>query len=121
MSFRESLESIVAQIDGAIGAVIMGYDGIAIDEYIRVDEELDVQLLAVEYATLLKEIKRTVDVLQTGAMEEVSISTGEVRIAIRAISEEFFIVLLLQADGNFGKGRYLLRLHAPLLRDELHQ
>ena len=121
MPFRESLKSIVEQVDGSIGAVIMGYDGIAIDEFIRANETMDVQLLAVEYATLLKEIKRTVDVLKTGAMEEVSISTGEIKIVIRAISDEFFIVLLLESDGNFGKGRYLLKLNGPLLRDELQQ
>lgn len=121
MSFRESLKLIVEQVDGAVGAVIMGYDGIAIDEWIRPEESLDVQLLAVEYATLLKEIKRTVDVLKTGAMEEVTISSGQLRIVIRAISEEFFSVLLLESEGNFGKGRYLLRLYAPRFCDELHQ
>ncbi len=121
MSFRNTLTNIVGEVDGAIGALIMGYDGIPIDENIRTDVSLDVQLLAVEYATLLKEIKRTVDVLKTGEMEEVCISTGDLNIVIRAISEEFFMVLLLERDGNYGKGRYLLKLQAPRMREMLLQ
>jgi predicted regulator of Ras-like GTPase activity (Roadblock/LC7/MglB family) len=112
---------MVERVDGAMAAVVMGYDGIAIDEVVRDGVPLDVQLLAVEYATLLKEIKRTVDVLRTGVMEEVTIATGEVRIVIRVLNDEFFVVLIMQGDGNFGLGRYLLRLNAPHLRDILQQ
>jgi predicted regulator of Ras-like GTPase activity (Roadblock/LC7/MglB family) len=121
MSFRNTLTHITTEVNGAIGALIMGYDGIPIDEIIRTDVSLDVQLLAVEYANLLKEIKRTVDVLKTGEMEEVCISTGDLYIIIRAISEEFFMVLLIHRDGNYGKGRYLLKIQAPKVREMLLQ
>ena len=119
MSFREKLKSIVESTDRALGAVIMGYDGIAIDEYIVQNTTIDVTLLSVEYSTLLKEIKRTVDVLKTGNLEEVDIFTGEIGIVIRAVSEEFFLVLLLEKEGNFGKGRYLLKLNASAFAELL--
>src|SRR5512135_3390191 len=83
MSFRKILKVLVDSIDGGQGAVIMGYDGIPIDEYICLNVPLDVQLLSVEYATLLKEIKRTIDVLKTGEMEEISITTGLSRVIVR--------------------------------------
>jgi predicted regulator of Ras-like GTPase activity (Roadblock/LC7/MglB family) len=119
MSFREILKNLVEQVDGGQGAVIMGYDGIPIDEYIKEDVPLDVQLLSVEYATLLKEIKRTIDVLKTGDMEEISITTGLSRVLVRAVNQEFFIVLVLDKEGNFGKGRYLLKRDAPKVGEEL--
>jgi predicted regulator of Ras-like GTPase activity (Roadblock/LC7/MglB family) len=120
MSFGEIIREITEKVDGGIGAVILGYDGIPIDEYVKGDGEgLDIQLLAVEYATLLKEVKRTVEVLRTGEMEEVSIATGRTRILIRAINDDFFLLLVLREDGNFGKGRYLLKRHLPGLRAAL--
>jgi len=119
MSFRKTLKDLVDSIDGGHGAVIMGYDGIPIDEYIKEDVPLDVQLLSVEYATLLKEIKRTIDVLKTGEMEEISISTGLSRVIVRPVSQEFFVVLVLDREGNFGKGRYLLKRDAPKIGQEL--
>ncbi|SRR6266540_1531366 len=119
MSFRAILQGLVERVEGGQGAVVMGYDGIAIDEYIKEDVTLDIQLLSVEYATLLKEIRRTVDVLKTGEMEEVSISTGLSRIIVRPVNQEFFVIFILDKNGNFGKGRYLLKRDAPRLADEL--
>jgi predicted regulator of Ras-like GTPase activity (Roadblock/LC7/MglB family) len=119
MSFRETLKVLVGNVEGGQGAVIMGYDGIPIDEYIKDDVSLDVQLLSVEYATLLKEIKRTIDVLKTGDMEEVSITTGLSRIIVRPVNQDFFVVLVLKKEGNFGKGRYLLKRDAPKIAEEL--
>lgn len=97
----------------------MGYDGIPIDEYVTENSALDVQLLTAEYAAVLKEIKRTVDVLKTGVLEEVSINT-EFSIAIaRVINDDFFVVLVMGSGGNFGKGRFLLRRESPKLGEAL--
>ena len=119
ISFRETLVEIVEKVGGGLGAVIMGYDGIPIDEYISDQRTCDVQLMAVEYATLLKEVKRTVAVLRTGEMEEITIATALASVIVRIINDEFFILLVIDKDGNYGKGRFLLRRAAPLLRDEL--
>ena len=119
MPFKGILKSMVEQVEGGQGAVIMGYDGIPIDEYINENISLDVQMLSVEYATLLKEIRRTIEVLRTGEMDEVSITTGLSRIIVRPVNDEFFVVFVLERDGNFGKGRYLLKRDAPKLASAL--
>ena len=119
MSFRDTLKDLVDAVAGGQGAVIMGYDGIPIDEYVGEDVSLDVQLLAVEYSTLLKEIKTTIDILKTGEMEEISITTGLSRIIVRPVNQDFFIVLVLDKEGNFGKGRYLLKRDAPKIGEDL--
>jgi predicted regulator of Ras-like GTPase activity (Roadblock/LC7/MglB family) len=119
MPFKGILKSMVEQVEGGQGAVIMGYDGIPVDEYINENITLDVQMLSVEYATLLKEIRRTIDVLRTGEMDEVSITTGLSRIIVRPVNDEFFVVFVLERDGNFGKGRYLLKRDAPKLASAL--
>lgn len=119
MEFRSILKTIVDESGGGLGCVIMGYDGIAIDEYLPSAGELDVQILAVEYASVLKEIKRTVGVLKTGELEEVSIISERCCIIVRGISDDFFTALVLDPDGNFGKGRYLLKREAARLREAL--
>jgi predicted regulator of Ras-like GTPase activity (Roadblock/LC7/MglB family) len=118
MGFKAILKNILDESCGGIGVVIMGYDGIAIDECIR-EGALDVQLLAVEYASVLKEIKRTVGVLKTGELEEVSIVSEKCSVIVRGISDDFFIAMLIDSDGNFGKARYLLKRDAARLREEL--
>jgi predicted regulator of Ras-like GTPase activity (Roadblock/LC7/MglB family) len=119
MAFKEILKTIVSQSSGSLGAVVMGYDGIAIDEYLRDGGGVDVSMLAVEYASVLKEIKRTVGVLKTGELEEVSIVSERCSVIVRGIDNDFFAALIMSADGNFGKGRYLLKREAPRLKEAL--
>jgi predicted regulator of Ras-like GTPase activity (Roadblock/LC7/MglB family) len=119
MSFREILNTIVSDVDGAIGAVLMGYDGIAIEECIKEERSFDVQLLAVEYTSIIREVRRAVEVLKTGKMEELSLATDQSRIVIRIVNDDFFVLLALSADGNFGKARYLLKRAVPALAESL--
>jgi predicted regulator of Ras-like GTPase activity (Roadblock/LC7/MglB family) len=106
--FSEILQRIVEETGGGIGAVLMGYDGIAIDQYFAPDEELDLQMVVVEYSNVLKEIRKTADILSLGDMEEISIRTDRFIIVIRILNDEYFVAMVIKRDGNFGKGRYLM-------------
>jgi predicted regulator of Ras-like GTPase activity (Roadblock/LC7/MglB family) len=106
--FSEILQRIVEETGGGIGAVLMGYDGIAIDQYFASDEALDLHMVVVEYSNVLKEIRKTADILSLGDMEEISIRTDRFIIVIRMLNEEYFVALVINRDGNFGKGRYLM-------------
>ena len=106
--FSEILQRIVEETSGGIGAVLMGYDGIAIDQFFSPDEEIDLQMVVVEYSNVLKEIRKTAEILSLGEMEEISIRTDRFIIVIRMLNEEYFVALIINRDGNFGKGRYLM-------------
>jgi len=106
--FNEILQRIVTETGGGMGAVLMGYDGIAIDQFFPAVEEVDVQMVVIEYSNVLKEIRKTAEILSLGDMEEISIRTDRFIIVIRILSSEYFVALILHQDGNFGKARYLL-------------
>ncbi len=106
--FNEILQRIVEETGGGIGAVLMGYDGIAIDQYFAPDEDLDLHMVVVEYSNVLKEIRKTADILSLGEMEEISIRTDRFIIVIRILNDEYFVAMVINRDGNFGKGRYLM-------------
>ena len=117
--FETALRTIVDETAGGIAAVLMGYDGIAVEQYFQPREGVELHLIAVEYANVLKEIKKTVEILNIGRMEEVSIKTSNFFVVIYTLTDEYFVALTLERDGNFGKGRYLLRREAPGLREGL--
>ncbi len=106
--FSKILQRIVEETGGGIGAVLMGYDGIAIDQFFSPDEELDLHMVVVEYSNVLKEIRKTAEILSLGEMEEISIRTDRFIIVIRMLNDEYFVALVIERDGNFGKGRYLM-------------
>lgn len=119
MPLRNTLRDIVESVEGGLAAMVMAYDGIPIDEVCLEQTEFDMQLLSVEYATVLKDIRHTIEVIKAGHMEEVSISTNRTCVAIRVLTDELFVVLIMRRDGNFGKGRYLLRLKSFELAQSL--
>lgn len=119
MSLRETLGTLLNSVDGALSVMIMAYDGIPIDEISVEQNEIDMQLLSVEYATVLKEIKRAVEVIKAGIMEEVTITTAQTCVIINVLNDELFAVLIMKRDGNFGKGRFLLRLKSAAMAEEL--
>jgi predicted regulator of Ras-like GTPase activity (Roadblock/LC7/MglB family) len=120
MSFRTHLESVVNQVDGALACSVMGFDGISVETFQK-DEagELELNGAWVEYANLLTQLKNAADVLKTGAVTELSVNSEKVLTSIRLVSPEYFLVLALKAEGNYGKGRYVLRVTAPKVRAEL--
>lgn len=118
MPLKDLLRDVVENVNGGYGAVIMDYDGIAVDEYLRNDAP-EMQTLAVEYVSVLREIKNIVEVLKSGALEEVSVFTDSARFIVRTVSEDVFVLLAIGGEGNYGKARYLLSKTVPALRELL--
>lgn len=119
MSFREILQDIVGNVDGGMAAMVAGMDGIAVDSYAGEAFPLDTQVLGVETAALMREIKRAGEAMRSGGLKELSFITEGMTVIIRALTEEYFAAVVLSPNGNFGKGRYLLRKAEPRLLAEI--
>lgn len=124
MGFREHLEAVVSAVDGSVACSVMGFDGIAVDTHqpdARAEEAatLELQTALIEYGNLLAQLKNTAQTLKTGAVTEVSVNSEKVLTIMRMVNPDYFVVLALLPGGNYGKGRYALRLAAPKLAKEL--
>ncbi|MFO7156370.1 MAG: roadblock/LC7 domain-containing protein [Pseudomonadota bacterium] len=118
MAFREHLEN-VCQVEGAVLACVMGFDGIAVDTHAPKAEGLDTDTLLVEYSALLDQVRRAAASLGNGKLEEVVVRAENLTAILRPIDENYFLFLALEPNGNTGKGRFLLRVTAPKLLEEL--
>lgn len=114
--FKEILREIVVGSRDAVGAVLMGFDGIGIDHYSVDDNGFDLNLVGIEYSNVVKEIRNAADILNFGELEEVSVKTADHYVIIRSITNDYFAALLVSRGGNYGQGRYLLMRDAPKLR-----
>jgi predicted regulator of Ras-like GTPase activity (Roadblock/LC7/MglB family) len=117
MPFADILKEVVQGTEGAMGALVVGVDGISVEEF-TLDKEIDLQSMTVEYATLLKEIERGSQSSQLGSTREVTVIADKAMIMLRRLNDEYFMVLIIRPDGNFGKGRFLLRMSVPKLLKE---
>ena len=120
MSFLTHLESVVNQVDGAIACSVMGFDGIAVETHTKGDvTALELQNTWVEFANILTQARAATETLKTGKVMELSINTENLTSVLRLVNQDYFLVLALKPDGNYGKGRYVLRITAPKIQAEL--
>ena len=117
MPFSDILKEVVNGTDGSLGALIVGLDGIPVEEY-TIGSEMDIQSMTVEYSSLIKEIEKGSQTLQLGSTNEVTVLAEKAMVMLRRLNDEYFIVLFMRPDGNFGKGRFLLRMSVPKLLKE---
>lgn len=120
MSFLTHLESVVNSVEGALACSIMGFDGISVETHTRGSvEDIELQNTWVEFANVLSQVRTAAEVLKTGEVAEISINTEKLITLMRMVSPEYFLVLAMKPDANYGKGRYVLRVTAPKVKAEL--
>lgn len=117
MSFSEILKEVVMGTEGALGALVIGLDGVPVEEY-SIGSELDIQSMTVEYSALIKEIEKGSQAAQLGSTKEVTVIADKAMIMLRRLNEEYFLVMVIRPDGNLGKGRFLLRMSVSRLLRE---
>jgi predicted regulator of Ras-like GTPase activity (Roadblock/LC7/MglB family) len=117
--FRETLREIVEKTEGGIAGLVMDSEGIAVESYTRAGAPFDITTIGIEYGVVLGSIKRAAESLEAGTAHEVAIGTDKMITIIRTLGESYFLAVAIRPDGNFGKGRFLMRTVAPKLLAEL--
>ena len=117
--FAETLKKVVDNVDGGLGAIIMGLDGIAVDSYVRHPDRVDMSTVAMEFSFILGQAVKASDTLKQGGLEEFAVRAERLVLVTRMLSSQYFVAVALAPDGNFGKCRYLMRLAVPQLSAQL--
>jgi predicted regulator of Ras-like GTPase activity (Roadblock/LC7/MglB family) len=113
--FAETLKKVVDNVDGGIAAVIMGLDGIPVETYVRLQDRVDVNTVAMEFSFILTQVRKAGDSLAVGNLEEMVVKAQRLLLICRMISPQYFIAIAISPEGNFGKARFLARLATPSL------
>ncbi|MGB9735818.1 MAG: hypothetical protein ACP5JP_07885 [bacterium] len=109
MAFLDILKQIVDNFEGCIGGILIGIDGIVVEQYIKDDQIIDFQNIGVEYMELLKTISETSHTLGFDEPEQIIVEYADTVLIIRSINKDYFVLLAAKKDGNIGKGKFLLR------------
>jgi predicted regulator of Ras-like GTPase activity (Roadblock/LC7/MglB family) len=115
--FKEVLTGLRDRIEGTLAVSLIGLDGIAIDTIGGGDVPLDV--LGAEFGSFIKSIRHANTELDTGDVVQFSLVTEKYVTFLSAVTPEYYILLVLRPDGNYGRARFELSKAKHLLRDEL--
>jgi predicted regulator of Ras-like GTPase activity (Roadblock/LC7/MglB family) len=117
--FKEALQNVVDNTDGGLAGLLMDFEGIPVESYARGQASFDIEAVGAEISVVIKAIQRASEMLDAGKTKEVAFHSDKMLTLIRIINDNYFIALALSPEGNTGKGRFLMRVAAPRLREEL--
>ena len=116
--FQDSLRRIAERVEGTRAVSLVGLDGIAIDSYVSA-EGLPMDSLAAEAGSLVKAAHGARALADNGAIQQLTVASDRSATILCRVTEEYYLLLLLARDGNFGRGRFELRKAAAALEKEL--
>lgn len=117
MNFTDVLKDTVAKVDGAVSAMIIASDGIPVQEF-ALEKTIDLTGLGAEASAMIRDIGCAAENLGLGEAREFSIISDRCGIIMRKINDEYYIALIIKPDGNYGKGRFVLKTTVPKIEAE---
>lgn len=115
--FKTILQSIQNRVEGTLAVSLIGLDGIAI-ETIKTDG-VPLDVMGAEFGSFVKNIRLSNTELNTGEVLQFSIVTERYTAFLSAVTPEYFVLLVMRPDGNYGRARFELARTKQLLRNEL--
>ena len=145
--FRDTIKKLVDRLEGGVGGVLMGFDGITVDSYEREGLEgvADIQTIGLEFAHLLGQVRRTAQSLNIGITREMAFRTDKLTVLVQILNKDkdYFVACAFLSPGasntnaagdligevggsamsrggeKLGRARYLMRITAPRIEAEL--
>jgi predicted regulator of Ras-like GTPase activity (Roadblock/LC7/MglB family) len=115
--FKQVLGGIRDRVEGALAVSLIGLDGIAVESIQSHSVPLDI--MGAEFGGFVKSVRLSNTDLDTGDVLQFALVTEKYITFLSAITPEYYILLVMSPDGNYGRARFELAKAKHLLRDEL--
>lgn len=116
--FRDHLSRISGRIDGAIALSLVARDGIPV-ESVSSDPGLDLEVLAAELVAQARSISENHRELEAGDVQHLAVATERMTVMVSSVAADYYLLLVLGPEGNYGRARFELRRARLLLEREL--
>jgi predicted regulator of Ras-like GTPase activity (Roadblock/LC7/MglB family) len=116
--FLEQLSRISDRIGGVLALSLVAKDGIPV-ESVSSDPDLDIEVLAAELVSQARSIGDNHRELAVGEVQQLSVLTDRLTLIVSTVTREYYLLLVLGPDGNYGRARFELRRARLTLEHDL--
>ncbi|MEE8523352.1 MAG: hypothetical protein V3T72_05430 [Thermoanaerobaculia bacterium] len=106
--FADRLQEVSDRIEGILAVSLVAKDGIPV-ESVAVDASIDLELLAAELMSQVRAVSQDHRELSVGKVRLFSLTTDKLILMVGALTDDYYLLLVLDADSNFGRARFELR------------
>ncbi len=116
--FLDQLSRISDRIGGVIALSLVAKDGMRVESF-NSDPDLDLEVLAAELVAQVRSISENHRELDVGDVQQLSVTTDRMTLMVSAVAADYYLLLVLGPDGNYGRARFELRRARLLLEGDL--
>lgn len=117
--FKKTLEEIVEKTEGCLGALIMGVDGIAVEQVLpHAGQEANLDVAAAELTSIIRNTQIAGRHIGLGVANEIVIAFESMNVVMRFLSGDYFLLLAMSPESVLGRGRFALRRAELVLAKE---
>jgi predicted regulator of Ras-like GTPase activity (Roadblock/LC7/MglB family) len=116
-SIKNVLGDIRRRVEGARVVSVIAYDGIPVETV--GEHEVPIETIGAEFASFFRSIRLSGTDLHTGEVEQLALVTERYVTFLSAITRDYFILLVLDPQGNYGRARFELGKARRALQPEL--
>lgn len=118
MPFKILLQRLLEDIPGALGAIIIDWEGEAVDHVARIND-YEIKVLGAHNGVILNLVRETLRRSDGGRLEEMVIRTGDDnKTLIAPLSDEYLLILQLGPQALVSRAAYKTRRCVDELRSE---
>jgi len=116
--FLDQLSRISNRIEGALALSLVARDGLPVESF-NSDPELDLEMLAAELIAQVRSITENHRELEVGEVQQLSVMTDRLTLMVSSVAADYYLLLVLGPEGNYGRARFELRRARLLLEADL--
>jgi len=117
MPFKKLLTRLLEDIPGAVGAIIIDWEGEAVDQVTRVDE-YDIKVLGAHSGIIMGMIREVLSRIDSGELDEIVIRTAQNNIMMIPLTEDYLLILQLDQSAIVARAAYKMNLCVEELRKD---
>ncbi|WP_321365573.1 roadblock/LC7 domain-containing protein [uncultured Desulfuromusa sp.] len=117
MPFKSLLKRLLEDIPGALGAIIVDWEGESVDHVARIDD-YDIKVLGAHSGIILSRLRDTLSRVDSGDLDQVVIRAAGNKILISPLTEDYLLMLQLGGEAIVARAAYKMRHCVDELRDE---
>ncbi len=117
MPFKTLLNRLLEDIPGAVGAIIVDWEGEAVDQVARIDD-YEIKVLGAHSGIILGFLREALMRLEGGDLDELVFRSGENKILLAPLTDEYVLILQLGPTAIAARASYKMGNCVAELRDQ---
>ncbi len=118
MPLKRALTEMVESVPGALGAILVDWEGEMVEQVAHIDS-FELMVIGAHKGIILDHMRHALSGLEGSEVNEILITTDRMQTLVQPVTHEYFLVLALSRNEALGRARFEAQRCVEKLRKEI--